>query len=154
MCLYFNTWWDNCLMRLWAYACIHNCTAWCSSFHLCAHWELLFACLQLCLSSSATCCMELTNYHGTVPSTSVTDVWAGRLLMKIGSVTSIGRSSGGPWFILPLFVPEATGSALSANTDPGKNGRHSHAMSCGIHIKIISVLLKRLHSAEAILCFN
>lgn len=74
-----------------------------------------------CLSSSTTCCSQLTNCHGTVPSTPVTDVSAGWLLMKIGWKTSIGLSPGGvPWFIMPAFVPEATGSTLSARTDPCK----------------------------------
>lgn len=79
------------------------------------------ALLVSCLSSSTTCCSQLTNCHGTVPSTPVTDVSAGWLLMKIGWKTSIGLSPGGvPWFIMPAFVPEATGSTLSARTDPCK----------------------------------
>lgn len=68
-----------------------------------------------------TCCERLTNCHGTVPSTPATDVSAGWWLMKISWKTSIGLSSGGPpWFIMPAFMPEATGSTLSASTDPCK----------------------------------
>lgn len=121
--LYFNGKWENISLRLWACLCIPNCTVSSSSCHLCSVRTALHmpsALLGFCLSSSTTCCRELTNCHGTVPSTPVTDVWAGWLLMKIGSVTSIGLSSGGPWFIMPSVLPEATGSTLSANTDPGK----------------------------------
>lgn len=105
-----------------------------------AHLELLhiympLALLVSCLSSSTTCCSRLTNCHGTVPSTPVTDVSAGWLLMKIGWKTSIGLSPGGvPWFIMPAFVPEATGSTLSARTDPSKFWGLSHAMSWGFLI--------------------
>lgn len=55
----------------------------------------LSALLASCLSSSRTCCKRLTNCHETVPSTPVTDVSAGWLLMKISWKTSIGLSSGG-----------------------------------------------------------
>lgn len=65
----------------------------------CARAEMLRACLSAllasCLSSSRTCCEPLTNCHETVPSTPVTDVSAGWLLMKISWKTSIGLSSGG-----------------------------------------------------------
>lgn len=40
--------------------------------------------------------------------------------MKTGSKTSTGLSSGGPGFITPVLSPEATGSILSARTDPSE----------------------------------
>lgn len=80
----------------------------------------LLAPLASCLSSSSTCCRQLTNCHGTLPDSPAADVSAGWLLMKTGSKTSSGLSSGGPGFITPVLSPEATGSILSARTDPSE----------------------------------
>lgn len=113
------------------------------------------ALLTSCLSSSRTCCEQLTNCHGTMPNTPLTDVSAGWRLMKIDWKTSIGLFSWGfPWFIMPAFMPEATGSTLSASTDPSKfeglamqwaEGSLFRWLVCYWHISC---------SVEAILSFN
>lgn len=111
-----------------AFMCLLVCTqgdgvsgSFCLLRLRCLHVCMPTALLPSCLSSSKTCCEQLTNCHGTVPSTPVTDVSAGWWLMKISWKTSIGLSSGGlPGFIMPAFVPEVTGSTLSASTDPSK----------------------------------
>lgn len=110
------------------------------------------ALLTSCLSSSRTCCEQLTNCHGTVPSTPLTDVSAGWRLMKIDWKTSIGLSSGGlPWFIMPAFMPEATGSTLSASTDPSKFEGLTMQWAEG---SLFRWLACSVCSVEAILSFN
>lgn len=74
-----------------------------------------------CLSLPRTCCEPLTNHHGTLPNRPVTDAGDGWRLIKMDWKTSTGPSSGElPWFIMPVFMPEATGSTLSARTDPSQ----------------------------------
>lgn len=110
-----------------------------------------------------TCCEQLTNCHGTVPSTPATDVSAGWWLMKISWKTSMGLSSGGPpWFIMPAFMPEATGSTLSASTDPCKFKGVGMRWAEGLLIYEISLLLTHFlfshsklaaHSCYCFFCF-